>query len=113
MTTTSIIECGGVVFVTRPFPAGDPSRLTPSWEGQTQMGVKAGARASHDNTYFMVILTDLRTSHADLTPEEWAPKVRQVLQYLWDELVNRGDEKDPMPDIILGNPLNMLGITLK
>jgi NADH:ubiquinone oxidoreductase subunit B-like Fe-S oxidoreductase len=65
--------------------------------------------ATHNNDYFVVVVTNqIRSNHADITEAAWDEKVREVLQHVWDQMRDRGIVDGTMPEIIKGNPLDML-----
>lgn len=105
----SIIHCGGIVFITTPFPAGPVSELLPSWIEQSDIGVEVDLRATRDNTYFMVTINlNFAAGEPDPTPEEWNTMVHRVVEHVWNEMVDRGVINGTMPEIIKGNPLDMV-----
>ena len=105
----SMIACGGLVFVTTKFPHGPVSELMPSMTEQNEIGVEVDLRATHDNEYFVVVVSNwVRPGQSDPTESAWDEKVRRVLQHVWQEMVDREIVEGSMPDIIKGNPLDML-----
>ena len=104
----SIIACGGLIFITTPFPHGSIERLIPSYREQRNLGVEIGLRTSSNNDYFVVTVINEWTLADDPTEEGWDKKVKQVLQHVWEEMVSREIVDGPMPEIIEGNPLDML-----
>lgn len=104
-----IIACSGLVFVTCRFPHGPVSELLPSSGAQERIGVRVEVRATHNNEYFVVVVSNhVRPGHADITEEAWDEKVREVLQHVWDQMRDRGIVDGSMPGIVKGNPLDML-----
>lgn len=105
----SIIDCGGIVFITRPFPPGPGTTLIPSEKEQVRIGVVVELRASFDNEYFAVAVSNwIRPGHDNPTREAWDEKVREILLHVWEEMKNRDIVTGSMPDIIQGHPLDML-----
>ncbi len=105
----SIIACGGLVFVTTRFPHGPALELVPSMTDQNEIGVEVGLRATHDNEYFIVTVSNwIRPGQSDPSESAWDEKVRRVLQHVWWEMRICEIVEGPMPEIIKGNPLDML-----
>lgn len=105
----SIIDCGGTVFITRPFPLGPMTTLIPSEKEQVRIGVVVELRASFDNEYFVVLMSNwIRPGHADPTREAWDEKVHEILLHVWNQMKDRNIVVGSMPDIIQGHPLDML-----
>lgn len=105
----SIIACGGLVFVTCRFPPGPVSELIPLIGTQDRIGVRVDVRATFDNKYFVVVVDNhFRPGHYDITEAAWDEKVREVIQHVWDVMRDRGHVDGTMPEIIKGNPLDML-----
>lgn len=113
-TNPSIIDCGGIVFITTPFPPGPVTKLVPSWTQQNEIGVEADLRYVHDNEYFIVTLSShTKAGSPDPTPEEWNEIVREVIQFVWNEMDERELVSGPMPEIIRGDPLKMAVVTVR
>lgn len=105
----SIIDCDGIIFITMPFPHGEVRKLLPSWERQRDIGIKVDLRAAHDNDYFMVTMSRFYVAGVPAsTHDVWNKNVLQVVEDIWNEMVDRGIVNGTVPEIIKGNPLDMV-----
>ncbi len=92
-----IIKLGDAYIITVP----RVGELRPPWSVfNGDVGVFNGDK---DNTYFIVTLYSYKVQAEDQSNE-----VNAALEYIWRKLVDRGATSSPMPEVIRGNPLDML-----
>lgn len=107
-TQPGIIRCSGVVFITCPIASWrSVTDLLMPMTDRRKLGVKLGLWLDEGKQYYMVTVGD-DLNLPERNPLPWDEKVRRVVQYAWDQLTEWGDVTGPMPEIIQGDPTDML-----